>query len=98
MAKPGHGYCYATIDGILVSKPCNVVAVNFTPTTGADSVTIYDGQDALSGEIFMHLAASVIISRQAHFGKGAYCRNGVYVVFSAGVGRLTLVYDTVETL
>jgi len=98
MPTPGHGYCYMTIDGIAVSKPCNVVAISFTPTTAADYVTIYDGLDTSSGEILIRLDASTITSRDVFFGTGAYCRNGVYVDFSASTGSLTIVYDTVETI
>lgn len=98
MAKPEHGYCYMTIDGIAVSKPCNVVAISFTPTTAADYVTIYDGLDTSSGEILMRLDASTITSVNGQFGEGIHCRNGVYVDFSASTGKLTIVYDTVETV
>jgi len=98
MAKPGHGYRYITVDGIAVSKPCNLIAVLFTPVANTDYITVYDGVDTSSGDVVLRFDAATIIGREMHVSGGIYCANGVYVDFSAAKGYCTIVYDTVETL
>jgi len=98
MAKPARGYRYLVIDGIAVSKPCNLVGVVFTPTTAADYVTIYSGVDTSSGEVVMRVDAATVTTLPVVIPEGIYCPGGVYVDFSAASGKCTIIYDTVETI
>jgi len=99
MTSPGHGYRFVLVDGIAVSKPCNLISIIFSPMADGDAVIVYDGLDISSGDIVLILCPPEIDSLQALVPTGIYCANGVYVGFSnpAG-GRCTIVYDTVETL
>jgi len=98
MAKPGCGYRYITIDGIAVSKPCNLIGVIFTPLAATDYIDVYDGQDVNSGEQIMRLDAVLVDTMRVVVPGGIYCAGGVYVDFSNPGGACTVVYDTVETV
>jgi len=98
MAKPGCGYRYITIDGIAVSKPCNLIGVIFTPLAATDYIAVYDGQDVNSGETVMRLDAVLVDTVRVVVPGGIYCPGGVYVDFSNPGGHCTIVYDTVETV
>jgi len=98
MTEPGHGYRYLTIDGIAVSKPCNLISVIFTPLAATDYIVVYDGQDTNSGETVMRIDAIVVDTVEALIPDGVYCSGGVYVDFSNPGGHCTIVYDTVTTI
>lgn len=98
MPASGHGYRYLTIDGIAVSKPCNLVGIVFTPTTAADYITVYDGSDTSSGRVVARVDAATVTTVEVLIPGGVYCPGGVYVDFSAASGKCTIVYDTVETV
>lgn len=65
--------------GLVTDQPTMLHGVLFTPISGNDYTTIYDGRDATSGTKIGKIITAYVITRYHNFGHPIYCPHGIYV-------------------
>ena len=78
--------------GVIWTGPCYLLRLLFYPVTAADTVSVYDGTDAMSGRLFHTLAAATVTTLEVSFGEGVRFEQGIYVNVAQGTDVVTAIF------
>lgn len=65
--------------GLIYDGPCIIKAIIFKPFETDDYAEVYDGRDATSGEEFVTVISSVVVTWCLCLGEGVEFGRGIYV-------------------
>lgn len=79
-------------DGLIYDGPCVVRQIIFWPAGDTDTVDIYDGRDATSGEKFCRIEVNNDTTRHIGLGQGVLFGRGIYVDGSSATAETTVAF------
>jgi len=82
-------------DGLVTDQPTMLHGILFTPISGNDYVTIYNGRDATSGIKIGKIITAYVMTRYHTFGHPVYCPQGIYVEGSDDEVETTILHREV---
>lgn len=73
-----------------------VKGIIFTVITGGDELDVYDGLDATSGELVVHLESAVVVSWGYCMPFGVIFNHGIFLVASEDDSQTTVFFEPGE--
>lgn len=82
--------------GLVTVRPVRLDCVNLSVETNGDSITIYNGRDATSGNKVVKVKALANRSVNFNISRGLRCEKGLYVEASASTADWSLFFEDLE--
>jgi len=84
--------------GTVSDQPTFVHGVIVTGSSGGATASVYNGQDAESGNLLSEIKVAANLSWQITFPQPLYCNRGVYVKFGSNITSVTVFWRPAPAL
>lgn len=87
------GWTYTAVDRIITTHPALLLGVIVLASAGGGDVTVYEGQDATTGQKIGTFEGANNITNSMMFGPGLDCGRGIYVDIGSSISGVIVIWS-----